>query len=218
MSMRWSFQSIGWSQWNALLEGESSGEDVMSSATWDADSYENPDLRKRLATSIAKIGISYDSLGPSEATELDSVIQGFFCPEGMESYLSIEYESPDGLHRNVVRDLVSPTRRDAGTQSLIKRLFAKTPQNLKSGSEVLKLLPLLLSGRRISSTAPPDEDYLYVVFSPEELPLLCDEAERCLAAGRPWPEKWFESVVIECLINVIKTTQAKGKGLACVHG
>lgn len=216
MSIRWYFQSIDWSKWSALLEGKGGGKDVFTSATWDEDSYESPDLRKRLATSIANSGISYDGLTPTEAAELDSVIHSFFCPEGVESYLSIEYESPDGLHRKFVQDLVTPSR-PAGTQSLIKRLFAKTPQKLSSGAEELILLPLLLSGRRISSTAPPDEDYLYIVFSPEELALLCDEAERCLASGRPWPEKWFEAMVTEYLIDVIKTTQAKGKGLACVH-
>lgn len=200
MSAAWSFCSVDPQKWDALVAGRSNIQesDIVESATWD-DAYENTPLWESLARRIAAGGITYDGLISSQALELDSIIYGFFSPEGLEKQLDIEYESPEGVHISTVQSLLAKPGK-----GLLARIFGKPEPPTQ-----LSLLPVLLTGRRLNGKTDMNLDERYVVFSSSELPVFHDEAKAQLDMLKPKANSGFVQAVEANLIEVIQGVQAK---------
>src|SRR5262245_59629318 len=127
MGMFWQYFSFKEERWNAIFGGGLPGaaRHVVASAAWDdpeaefADQSENLEAYLdavnsraseevvRMANRICARGISYDDLDREDAALLDSMIVGFFCPEGLAILLEYKIEHWEGLHAGVVSDLLS---------------------------------------------------------------------------------------------------------------
>ena len=140
MSSFWQYFSFPRERWDAIFGGGLPGADrhVVASATWDdlptwddegtefpdpsddLDAYLDAVYRQAsehvvsMARRICTLGISYDGLDKREAAELDSMIVGFFCIEGLEALLQYKIEHWNGLHAVVVAELLSRARPSGG--------------------------------------------------------------------------------------------------------
>jgi hypothetical protein len=141
MSAGWSFYSFSGPRWDAVFGGGLQGaeDQVIQSATWDRSVRNDEQVSIRLARTIVRSGISYRGLSAAEADELDAIIAGFFCPEGLEDLLGYDYESPDGVSMAVVNALVDRSAQPsekASRQSHVDEAPAAGPsllQHLKVG-------------------------------------------------------------------------------------
>jgi len=195
MSYAWSFQSFSVEKFKHYF-GHATPEEVeamVAAATWQekADG-DTVDLRpiEEVVRRVATSGLTYAGLTPEQAKILDQRLMVLFSPEGIED-LEIEPESPDGVHPNIIQELIQRAQ----------------------GRVELRCLPVLVHGWRHGedSLAAKCE---YVILYPEILPMLAAEIEAVVKLPLPWSEDYVPEVVDECLLQVIRTVIPKKKGLA----
>jgi hypothetical protein len=125
---------------------------------------------------------------------LDTIVMGFFCPEGLEECLGFEYESPDGLHLSVVKELIA-----------------------RGKGEELPFLSLLTTGRRLNGRGVPDVDSRYLVLTPDEVSQLRAETQHLLEGPARWSAPSVPLVTRNCLLDVLTSVVAKNRCLAGRH-
>jgi hypothetical protein len=186
MSRLWSFYSYSQPEFDAYLGGGRAGaaEELTAAAMWDEDAWDDPEAVRVLCSTIARRGVDYAGLSPSEAALLDALVPALFAPEGLAEPWSVEAESPDGLHPSAMNELLPRSQGAA-------------------------LLPMLLGGRRHGEPNPSQCGYCFL--TPTECAQLVSEAERALASNSTWNEKWVPEVVNECLIGPLRSAMSKGR-------
>jgi hypothetical protein len=107
-----------------------------------------------------------------------------FSELGFWDVLAMEAESPEGLHRPVIDELLG--RGGGGA-----------------------MLPLLRTGRRCGEeTASACE---YVVLAPEEVTILVNEVRRAMAAPIGWSAPHVPQAVVACLIEPLQNGVRNGR-------
>jgi len=189
MSYLWNFKSFSWPKFEAIVgSGDSSHEQlVVEAVTWD--DWGDMDVIERLARVLVRSGPSYDSLSSEEATDMDDLVSMLFGPEGLEEELEIEYESPDGLHPSVVKELLDRARDRVEVH----------------------YLPILNGGRRLGLTELTHCEYC--LLRATEVSALRKEVEQVVALPVSWSESYVPDLIDECLVSVLKTVEAKQAGL-----
>ena len=167
---------------------------MVESVTWDEGAYTDLDAAERIARQIVANGLSYKGLSPAEAKTLDKIVTGFFCPEGLEECLGFEYESPDGLHLNVVKELIERSR-DVN----------------------LPFLNLLTTGRRLNDGGVPDARNRYLILTPAEVLQLRAETQHLLDVPTSWSSTSVSETVRSCFLNVLSSVASKHRSLAGRH-
>ena len=193
MSIAWSFYSFEWSRWQSIFGSGSKDAErcVIESVTWDEGAYEDLDAAERIARQIVAHGLSYEGLSPVEAKTLDKIVTGFFCPEELEECLGFEYESPDGLHLNIVKELIERSR-------------GVNPP----------FLNLLTTGRRLNDGGVPDARNRYLILTPAEVLQLQAETQHLLDLPTSWSSASVSETVRNCLLNVSSSVAADHRYLA----
>ena len=210
VSMFWQYFSFRQERWDTIFGGGLPGAErhVVASATWDGlpawddEGSEFPDASEnleayldavyrqapasvvRMATRICTLGISYDGLDRREAAELDSMIVGFFCKEGLQALLQYKIEHRNGLHGVVVAELLSRARPSGGFLGI----------GSKEGFPV-SLATAFDTGRRMGTTQTPDSSGVYFVLRPSEVPVALQEVDGLLALDRPWRTPEFRDAI-----------------------
>ena len=193
MSIMWSFCSFDWSRWQSIFGGdtEEAKRSVVESVTWDDGVYADPDAAVRIAQKLVTSGFSYEGLSPPEEKMLDKIVNGFFCPEVLEECLGFEYESPDGLHISVVKELIA-----------------------RGKAEELPFLSLLTTGRRLHGRGVPDVSSRYLILSETETSQLRRETQRVLESPAPWSHPAVQLTARTCLLDVLISVVEKNRCLA----
>jgi len=230
VSRFWEYFSFRQERWDAIFGGGLPGADrhVVASATWDdlptwddegtefpdpsddleayldAVCLQAPERVVRMARRICASGISYKGLDRCEAAELDSMIVGFFCLEGLEALLQYKIEHRNGLHGSVLAELLSRARPSGGFLGM----------GSKEGFPV-SLATAFNTGRRIGTTQAPDSSGVYFVLRTSEVPLALQEVDALLALDRPWRTPEFRDAIDEELRGAL--VRARDGGL-CLAG
>jgi hypothetical protein len=196
LSIMWSFYSFDWSRWQSIFGSgtEDAKRCVVESVTWDEGGYEDPDAVVRIARQIVTRGFSYEGLSPAEANMLDKAVMGFFCSEGLEECLGFAYESPDGLHLSVVKELIA-----------------------RGNGDELPFLSLLTTGRRLNGRSVPEVDSRYLILTPDEVSQLRAETQHLLEGPARWSAPSVPLVTRNCLLDVLTSVIAKNRCLAGRH-
>jgi len=217
MSARWSFYSFSRPRWDAIFGGglQAAEDQVIQSATWDRNVRNDEQVSIRLARMIVRSGISYRGLSVAEADELDAIITGFFCPEGLEDLLGHDYESPDGLSMAVVNALIDRSAQPLEQASRRSRVVDEEPAAAPS------LLQHLKVGRRHNGAgaAVPDEmtpnpSNRYLILDTEEIFRFHNQVAWVINRPLPWPHSALEATARQCLLEVLASAQKKGRWLA----
>jgi hypothetical protein len=244
MSTRWNFHSFAGPRWDAVFGGGLPGAEdhVIQSVTWDRTIWKDEQVPIGLAQTIVRNGISYDGLSAQEADLLDAIIVGFFCPEGLEDLLGLEYESPDGLSMAVVEALVeraaeasreaSPSsrsfdhKRPAGPQLLDYLLVGRRHNG--AGAEISEDR-LARALQRVADTtdrvaverqvrirlaATPSPGRRYLILDSEEVSRCHDQVAWAIARPLPWPGPGYEATARQCLLEVLASARKKWRWLA----
>lgn len=189
MSYLWHFKSFSWTKLDGIVGGGDSSHEqlVVEAVTWD--DWGDMEVVERLARVLVRSGPSYDRLSSEEASVMDGLISMLFCPEGLEEELEIEYESPDGLHPSVVKELLD-----------------------RAGDSVeIQYLPILNGGRRLGLTELTHCEYCLLCAT--EVSALRQEVEQVIALPGSWSESYVPDLIDECLVSVLKIVEAKQAGL-----
>src|SRR5262245_13397541 len=186
VSSFWQYFRFRQERWDAIFGGGLPGAErhVVASAVWDdmpawdnegnefpdpsddLDAYLDAVYRQAsehvvsMARRICTLGISYDGLDKREAAELDSMIVGFFCIEGLEALLQYKIEHWNGLHAVVVAELLSRARPSGGLLDIGSK-----------GGYPVSLATAFNTGRRMGTTQTPDSSGVYFVLRPSEVPV-----------------------------------------------
>ena len=244
MSTRWSFYSFGKPRWDAIFGGGLQGAEhqVIQSATWDRSYSNDEQMSIRLAQTIVRRGISYRGLSAKEADELDAIIAGFFCTEGLEDLLGYDCESPDGLSMAVVdalvdRSALSLEKPSQGSWFVDEKRSARPSllQYLKvgrrhngAGAEVPDER-LHRALRRLADTpdhaaaerrvklelaTTPNPSNRYLILDSDEIFRCHDQVAWAINRPLPWPHSVYEATARQCLLDVLASAQKKGRWLA----
>jgi len=187
MSHLWHFNSYDNAKQDSLNESM-----VADALLWDEDAFEDAAAVRRLAKHSGDAGVWYSGLDTADAELLDELIPILFSPEGLESELSVEPESDDGLAPSIVHEMIG---------HLPTAVF----------------LPWLIHGRRHGS-ASTDVACNYVILSPADVTALLAECTSVMDAQPPWTQEFVPDVIRECLIDALTSIQAKGKHTIYVLG
>jgi len=188
MSYLWSFYSFPESEFGRVFgSGDAAVEkSAIEAATWEEAGFTDPGAAGELAARIVRQGISYDGLTTQEASLLDDLILILFSPEGLWEQLSIEPESPDGLHPEIVEEVAQHV----------------------SPEQAQNLLPYLIDGRRFKNGGKPTGE-VYCVLSPPEVSSLVGTVMAAVERADQWSEPYVPEVIQECLIDVLDQTAEK---------
>jgi hypothetical protein len=244
MSSRWSFYSFSKPRWDAIFGGGLQGaeDEIVQSATWDRSAGNDEQVSIRLAQTIVRRGISYRGLSAAEADELDAIIAGFFCPEGLEDLLGYDYESPDGLSMVVVDALVDRSAQSLETPSQGSQFVDEKPTASPSLLQYLKVgrrhngagaeVPdekLRRAVQRLADTPDraaaerrvklelermPNPSNRYLILDSEEIFRFHDQVTWVINRPLPWPHSACEATARQCLLDVLASAQKKGRWLA----
>jgi len=224
MGMFWQFFALDRSQWDELFGGGHPNAEklVIAAATWHRD--ENLDLdfdetrldeyldtlerrapeqTKRIARKICADGVSYAGLSDAEAAELDHMIVGWFCPEGLETHLGYRYAHRCGLSAKAIAELLRCAR-----PGLMARL--------RGAGRALPQLTAFEKGRRFGQAAPPQEAAPYVVFTAEEASEALSEWDR-LMEGPAGSSMGFRQHLEDELITGLRAAVAERQWFAARH-
>jgi hypothetical protein len=185
--MLWHFKSFNYAKFSFLDEAT-----VRSALLWDEGAFYDTKAVERLAAHIAAHGITYDSLSESDSELLDQLILSIFSPEGIQSVLEVEPESPDGVHPTVIREM------------------------LKHGVDA-KVLPWLLNGRTHNSQSR-SAVCNYIILTPEEVAQLFAECRSLLNREVKWSQPYIPETVRECLVEPLESIHSKGKHAVGILG
>jgi hypothetical protein len=244
VSTRWSFYSFSKPRWDAIFGGGLQGaeDQVIQSATWDRSASNDQQMSIRLAQTIVRRGISYRGLSAKEADELDAIIAGFFCTEGLEDLLGYGCESPDGLSMAVVDALVDRSapsletasqgswfadEKPAASPSLLQYLKIGRRHN-GAGAEVpderlQRALRRLTDTRdhasverrvKLELAMTPNPGNRYLILDSREISRCHDEVAWAINRPLPWPHSAYETTARQCLLDVLTSAQKKGRWLA----
>ena len=190
MSYLWHFQTFSLPKLQSYLgsDDQSKQDALLNAVLWD-DLGEEGDELEKAARRIATQGLDYTGLDADEAEMTDEIVKMLPTPEGLEQEIELEYESDDGLHPNVVDELVKRAGASAG----------------------LSILPLLQSGRRYGQAQPANCEYC--IFDLDELATLQGEVEQAMAQPGDWSASYVPEVIKECLLTPVHAARSKGKAL-----
>jgi len=211
----WWIKSFDRTRWDDLFGGGLPGGEqrLLDTMLWDHEGYfddhadgARPGLdRERilaspegqearaLASHLATNGFTYAGLSASQSVRIDSLGCRLWGqePEGLENILNVKIHSPDFYpattellyrvgHKNRLR-LFGP-RRDP--------LVPRIP---------VRLLPLLLTGRRFGTDAEPTEarDEYYIILSPSEVAEMRDEVVAAINIPIAWANAPYDPEVTE---------------------
>lgn len=227
MGAFWQYFSFPRARRDALFDGSmprAAGE-LVASAYWEKAQGDLPDpdddragylaavnaqapaeLRD-LAVRLAQKGFDYAAASPAEARRLDSLVCGFFCPEGLEQVLGYRIEGQDGLAQAALDELLGRAAAWSGGGFLGfgARRVAATP---------VTLAPFLGTGRRIGTNARPHVEHRYFLFDPGEVKVALGEVDALLAVDRPWAVDEFRQSVIDEVRAGLAAAAARGDCLA----
>lgn len=227
MGAFWQFYSFPKARWDALFDGSmpDAAAELVASAYWEQVDGDVPDPEedhagylaavnaqapadlRDLASRLAQNGFDYAAAAPAQARRLDSLVCGFFCPEGLEPVLGYRTEGRDGLAQAAVDELLGRAAAwsGGGFLGLGARRVAATP---------VTLAPFLRTGRRIGTTAPPHVEHRYFVFDPGEVQVALREVDALLAVDRPWAVDEFRQAVIGEVRAGLAAAAGRGECLA----
>lgn len=227
MSAFWQYFSFPQARWTALFDGSrpDASRRLVASAYWesvegavpdpeadpagylDAVYQQAPSALRDLAGRLSTRGFDYAGATPAEARRLDSMVVGFFCPEGLEDVLGYRIEGTDGLASRAVDELLARSRpqRRGGLFGLGARVQPGHP---------VTLAPFLASGRRIGTATPPYIEDRYFLFDPGEVPVVLAEVDALLALDRPWATDDFRLAVLREVRAALAAAAARGDCLA----
>lgn len=137
-----------------------------------------------VARALLESGFSYEGFDARSARTADDIVIAAFSEVGFWHVLTMEPESPDGLHPAVIDELLA--RANGGA-----------------------MLPLLRTGRRCGEETPSACEY--VVLAPEEVTILLKEVRRAMAAPVPWSAPHAPQDVVECLIGPLESGVRDGR-------
>jgi len=227
MGLFWQFFSFERERWDAAFNGKipDARKHFAASAVWDHVNDDLPDPESEakqyldalwkfappkvvdLAERIAHHGISYEGLSRDSAALLDSMVVGFFCPEGLASLLDYTVEHKQGVSPKAIGELLSRSQS------------ARVGGFLGMGGKVCGGMPITLAqclgtGRRFGTHEVPNEKDKYFVLDDEEVRLLLSEVSGLLAVEREWKTPEFERVVRDELLPALERAAAGGRYLA----
>lgn len=188
----WWFYSFSPERFRRVFGGNEPGmaELVADAATYEEGSWDDPAVPRRLAAVIVQSGIDYAGLSRSEASVLDEMMQRIFAPEGPGKELEVIPESPDGLHPNIVQELLAIAR----------------------GRVAIRLLPILVGGRRYGQL-DPNPECRYCILSTDEITQLLAEVQQILALADRCTKDYVPKVARECLGDVLQSAATKNRPL-----
>lgn len=185
MSYSWSFASFEPEALARLLGGGHERElDAFVELTGSGSDEFGPPSDPEVARELLESGFSYEGFDARSARTADYIVFAAFSESGFWDLLAMRDESPDGLHRGVIEELLG--RGGGGA-----------------------MLPLLRSGRRCGEETPSGCEY--AVFAPEEVAILLKEVRRAMAAPVQWSAPYVPEVVVECLIEPLENGVRDGR-------
>ncbi len=232
MGAFWQYYSFPRASWDALFDGSTADASrrIVASAWWERASGDIPDAAedrggyleavyaqappalRELAERICLRGLDYTGLGPREARELDRLVCGFFCPEGLEEALAYRILGTQGLVAQELLDEIVG-RSEASSRGGLFGFGAR-----RSPATPVTLAPFLRTGRRIGTSVPPHVEHRYVLFDPVEAKALLAEVDRLLALDRPWSGEEFRLAARAEVRQALETATSEGHCLAGRYG
>jgi hypothetical protein len=195
LSCEWFFYSFAMDKFRRLF-GHGTGKqeqalvDVVTNRDWY--DFEDPELAERVARRAVREGLSYARVSKEEAGVLDCLLEAAIKGPGrLSKDLAAEPESPEGLHINVVEELLRRARR---------------------GKLRLKLLPIFGDGRRYGETKL--SHCSYAAFPPGEVSALLAEVRRVVGLAVPWRHPDFPGEVEKELLGPLGQVAKKRRALA----
>ena len=204
MSSGWMIQTFDREKWDCLFasRGPELEQKLLDAMLWDADGYfqesgqfpQGPNrdqvLASRrgqeargLASHIVRNGFTYDGLDAPGSVLLDEFASDVFDEEALGDDLDTAWHSPDHVSMGMVEELLY---RQGNLRFLplkpgnfVGRQLSRAPA---------RLLPLLLTGRRLGTEAEPTRSVhsFYVILSPDEVVQLRDEAGEATGGSIAW--------------------------------
>ena len=111
----------------------------------------------------------------------------FFCPEGLEEELEVEYESPD---------FVAP--------AIVQEMLARAEGKIDP-----RYLRILERGRRYGQREHPPINH-YFLLRPEEVERFAGEMRRLYELPAPWDDADVAGIVSHCLLDDFETVAKQG--------
>lgn len=197
MSAEWSFYSFRYERFEKLFGGGSESEEqalvdiITDEAYYDFD---DPEMAEEVARRAIREGLSYQGADEESRDVLDCIPSAVLKDsDTLVEYVNAGGESPQGLHINVVSELLDRAE----------------------GRLELRLLRLFSGGRRYGET---DSDYCeYVIFTPSEVKDLLGEAGEVVALDVQWSHPDFPTEVENELLQPLRKVSAQGRGLAAFY-
>ena len=148
----------------------------------------------KLATRLARQGISYTGLNPRDAEAVDQVITIALGSEGLWTELEMEQESAQGLSTKVIDELL---------------------KRAQANNVPVDLLPTLKKGRRYGSV-DMNAGCNYVIFDRNEVAKLAQEVRTLVELKTPWSSPALEAEVMDGLLMAFEYVTRKRKAIAGV--
>lgn len=194
MSAEWHLYSFNNRRFERLFGyGTSEEEEALVAILTDKSNYDfdDPNVVRKVARRAIHEEFSYDGANAAEREVLDCIPSAVFKDsDRLTEYVDSSPESPEGLHVNVVGELLSRGK---------ERLD-------------LRLLPLFCEGRRYGQPRPGDCEY--ILFSPSEVRGLLEEVRRVVELDGRWSDPGFPGVIEKELVGPLQKVSQEGRGLA----
>ena len=197
MSASWAFYSFDHDRFEQLFGSGSESHCEALIAVLTDDGYfdfDDPDIAVSVAQRVIAEGYSYDGATEEEYDVLDCIPSAIFnSSDVLSQSIDAKPESPEGLHINVVEELL---RR-------------------ASGNVDLALLPLFNGGRRYGGAT--SEYCEYVIFTPAEVAGLLAEARQVVGIDAGWSHPDFPPVIGKELLGPLQKIANANRGLAAFY-
>ena len=194
MSAQWHLYSFNSRRFEKLCGyGSDEEEAALVEILTDESNYDfdDPEVVREVVHRVIREEFSYDGAGREERDVLDCIPSAVFKDsERLAEHVDASPESPEGLHLNVVGELLN-----RGKQRL-----------------ELKLLPLFCEGRRYGQPRPGDCEY--IIFSPSEVRGLLEEIRRVIELDTRWSDPGFPVEIEKELVGPLQKLSQEGRGLA----
>ena len=205
MGSGWTIMSFDRSRWDAIFGGGFPGAEqkILDDLLWDTDGYFDDDgvrpapnreqllaspkgqQARALASHLARNGFTYHGLSVSQSAMLDK----YGCLMWSQ-WSRVEGNLWDVLDAKVHSpDYYPPTRELLYRVGHVRRLRLFGPRRDPLLARVpVRLLPLLLTGRRYGTKAAPSGAHgeYYIILSPSEVRELRDEVVVAINVPMPW--------------------------------
>lgn len=192
---QWMFNSVNPGRFHQVFGKASDAEEMALLKVVEFEMGGGPDDEfAKIATRLARQGISYHGLNPRDAEAIDQVIAIAIGPEGLWTELEMEQESGQGLNIRVIDEL-------------LKRAAAN--------NVTVDLLPALKKGRRYGSVdLGPTCNYVF--FDRNETAKVAQEVSTLVALSAPWSSLAIQNEATEGLQMVFEYVTRKRKAIAGV--